>query len=224
MSRSSTSRLGLNAVPRTALLVAVAAMTAVVVASNVLVQYPVAARIGRIDLADLLTWGTFSYPLAFLVTDLTNRRFGAAIARRVVLAGFAVAVVLSLALSSPRIAIASGLAFLIGQLLDVTLFDRLRRSVAWWKAPFVGSVFGSITDTAVFFSLAFAPVFGFIAASDAFAIETAPFLAGLAFDAPRWISWAVADLSVKLVFAVALLVPYRLIMNALWPMPAAQTA
>ncbi|MDR3372211.1 MAG: VUT family protein [Ancalomicrobiaceae bacterium] len=214
----------LPSVPLSARLTAVAAMTAVVVASNILVQYPVEARIGRIDLADLLTWGAFSYPLAFLVTDLTNRRFGAAVARRIVIAGFAVAVMLSLEFATPRIALASGLAFLIGQLLDVTLFDRLRRAAGWWKAPFVGSVVGSITDTTVFFSLAFAPVFGFIAASDAFAVEPAPFLGSVAVDMPRWLSWAVADLSVKLLFAVALLVPYRLVMNLLWPMPTQQTA
>lgn len=213
-----------SSVPRSALAVAVVAMTVVVVASNILVQYPVEAHVGRVDLADLLTWGAFSYPVAFLVTDLTNRRFGAPVARRVVFAGFAAAVVLSLALSSVRIALGSGSAFLIGQLLDVTLFDRLRRAVSWWTAPFVGSIAGSVTDTTVFFTLAFAPAFAFIAASDEFAIGTAPFLGSFAFEAPRWASWAFADLSVKLGFAVALLVPYRLLMNALWPMPAPASA
>ncbi|MDR3494574.1 MAG: VUT family protein [Ancalomicrobiaceae bacterium] len=219
MSRSSYA-----AVPLSARLSAIAAMTAVVVASNVLVQYPVEARIGGVDLADLLTWGAFSYPLAFLVTDLTNRRFGARVARRIVFAGFAVAVMLSLEFSTPRIALASGFAFLVGQLLDVTLFDRLRRAVSWWKAPFVGSVAGSITDTTVFFSLAFAPVFAFIAASDAFAIDWAPLLGVATVATPRWISWALADLSVKLLFAIVLLVPYRLVMNVLWPLPVARTA
>ena len=108
-------------------LVAVAAMVAVVAASNFLVQYPVQAQIGGINLADLLTWGAFTYPVAFLVTDLTNRHFGANGARLVVVCGFAVAVVLSVWLATPRIAIASGTAFLVAQFLDISIFDRLRR-------------------------------------------------------------------------------------------------
>ncbi|TBW40466.1 VUT family protein [Siculibacillus lacustris] len=192
-------------------------MVVVVVASNVLVQYPVEARIGSLDLADLLTWGAFSYPAAFLVTDLTNRRFGVGVARRVVVAGFAVAIVLSMALAGPRIAVASASAFLIGQLLDVTVFDRLRRAVGWWKAPFVGSLLGSATDTAVFFSLAFASLFQVLGAADAFAGETAPLFGLMAAEAPRWISWAIADFTVKLGFAALFLVPYRLLMNVLWP-------
>ena len=107
-------------------LVAVAAMVAVVVASNYLVQFPVAAQLGPINLADILTWGAFTYPVAFLVTDLTNRHFGPVIARRVVYVGFAIAIVWSIALASPRIAIASGAAFLLAQTLDVVIFDRLR--------------------------------------------------------------------------------------------------
>src|SRR5690606_40363626 len=106
----------------------VASMAAVVVASNFLVQFPFA----HFGLAALLTWGAFTYPLAFLVNDLTNRRFGAAATRRVVCVGFAVAVVLSVWLATPRTAIASGSAFLAGQLLDVTVFNWLRRQ-AWWR-------------------------------------------------------------------------------------------
>ena len=205
-------------VPRSAWVAAVAAMVAVVVSSNVAVQYPVQATIGGVDLADLLTWGAFTYPAAFLVTDLTNRRFGVSVARRVILVGFVMAVVLSVALATPRIAIASATAFLVGQLLDVTVFDRLRRA-RWWKAPFVGSLLGSATDTTVFFSLAFAAAFGVLGEADAFAGETAPLVGLAGVEAARWVSWAIADFSVKLFFAAAFLAPYRLLMNVLWPIP-----
>ena len=137
---------------------AVAAMAAVVAASNVLVQYPVQARLGALNLADLLTWGAFTYPFAFLVTDLTNRSLGPAIARRVVLTGFTIAVLLSVWLATPRIAIASGTAFLAAQLLDVAIFHRLREG-AWWRAPVASTIVASTVDTALFFSLAFAAAF-----------------------------------------------------------------
>jgi len=162
-----------------------AAMALVVVASNVLVQYPI---------NDWLTWGAFTYPAAFLVTDLTNRRLGAAAARRVAIVGFAIAVVLSAWLATPRIAAASGTAFLTAQLLDVTLFDRLRRR-PWWQAPLASSSLASIWDTAVFFSLAFVGT-------------------GL-----PWITWAVGDLAAKFAMALALLVPFRLLMGSR-PAPA----
>lgn len=115
-------------------ILAVAAMAVVVVLSNVLVQHPFALQMGRLDLADLLTWGAFSYPLAFLVTDTTNRLLGAVTARRVVYVEFGVAIVLSIWAATPRIAIASGTAFLVGQLLDIAVFNQLRNR-AWWKAP-----------------------------------------------------------------------------------------
>ena len=105
---------------------AVAAMMVVVTASNILVQYPVLVDLGPLHLGDLLTWGAFTYPFAFLVTDLTNRFDGARRARQVVLVGFAVALVLSAYLSTPRIAVASASAFLVGQLLDIAVFARLR--------------------------------------------------------------------------------------------------
>ena len=123
----------------------VAAMATIVVASNILVQFP----FPHFGLQDLLTWGAFTYPIAFLVTDLTNRRFGPAAARKVVLVGFAIAIVLSVWLATPRIAIASGSAFLVAQLLDVAIFDRLRRN-AWWQAPLISTVIGSLVDTALF--------------------------------------------------------------------------
>lgn len=196
-------------VPLKALAMALAAMTVVVVASNVLVRYPVSVTVGTLDLADLLTYGAFTYPIAFLVTDLTNRRFGVIVAARVVFAGFLLAVVLSAVLATPRIAIASATAFLVGQMLDVLVFDRLRRARDWWRAPLVSSVLGSAADTALFFSLAFAPAFAVLGEGDAFAIEAAPMLGFAAVDAPRWISWAIADFSVKLLFAGLMLAPYR---------------
>lgn len=191
--------------------VAVAAMAAVVVASNILVQYPVMATVGGLDLADLLTWGAFSYPVAFLVTDLTNRRFGAREARRLVIGGFVLAVAVSVFLASPRVAAASGGAFLVGQLLDVSVFNRLRAS-SWWRAPFVASMLGSAADTAIFFSLAFAPAFaGLLGAGDDFAQGSAPFLGLATVEAARWVSWAAADFAVKMAYAVVLLAPYRVV-------------
>jgi uncharacterized PurR-regulated membrane protein YhhQ (DUF165 family) len=158
---------------------AVAAMVVVVVASNWLVQFPI---------NDWLTWGAFSYPLAFLVTDLTNRWYGPKRARHVAYVGFALGVLLSLLLSDMRIALASGAAFLSSQLLDITLFDWMRRA-SWWKAPLIGSVLASVWDTTVFFAGAFA------------------------FTGLPWLSWAGGDLSVKLAMALVLLVPFRAVMN-----------
>ncbi|MBB4285745.1 queuosine precursor transporter [Roseospira goensis] len=159
------------------LLLPVAAMAVVVVASNILVGYPI---------SDWLTWGALTYPVAFLVTDLTNRRFGPARARRVVYVGFALAVVLSIALASPRIALASGVAFLTAQVLDVAVFDRLRDRV-WWLPPLVSSTVGSALDTALFFTLAFAGT-------------------GL-----PWIGWGIGDFGVKMAVALALLPAFRVL-------------
>ena len=165
------------------LLPAVLAMAVVVVASNILVQFPV---------GQWLTWGAFTYPFAFLVTDLTNRWFGPAKTRRVVYVGFAIAVLLSIWLSEQRIALASGTAFLCAQLLDVTLFNRLRAG-SWWRAPLVSSSVGSALDTAIFFSIAFAG-------------------SGL-----PWTTWALGDFSVKMLVAIASLLPYASLMN--WVKP-----
>ena len=194
-------------------------MTAIVVASNILVQYPLSGQLAGIALGDLLTYGAFTYPVAFLVTDLTNRQFGPNTARKVVFIGFVVGVALSFVTSSPRIAIASGTAYLAGQLLDITMFNRLRR-LSWWKAPLLGSIFGSVLDTAIFFSLAFAPIFVLIGPNDDFAIEWAPILGILATDAPRWISWAIGDLSVKMLVGLVMLLPYGALMSVVRPMPA----
>jgi uncharacterized integral membrane protein (TIGR00697 family) len=213
----------------------VVAMALVVVASNIAVQFPVQGQIGQLALADILTWGAFTYPAAFLVTDLANRRYGPVVARRIVMTGFAVAVACSIAVPPllfqygyipyetaagrlVRIAIASGSAFLIGQLLDVTVFNWLRRQ-DWWRAPVFGSLAGSVIDTAMFFSIAFAAAFAFVGPDDGFALEQAPLLGFMAETAPRWISWAIGDLAVKLSIAVFALIPYRLI-AARWSQPA----
>lgn len=198
------------------LVIPVLAMTAVVVASNILVQYPVQGQVGPLVLSDLLTWGAFTYPVAFLVTDLTNRCYGPATARLVVVVGFAVAVALSVALSTPRIAAASGSAFLFGQILDVTVFNRLRR-LAWWWAPLTASLVGSVLDTAIFFSLAFAPFAAFLGANDDFAIAHAPLLGIFAPELPRFVSWALGDLSVKILAALVLLAPYRVVLGYVLP-------
>jgi uncharacterized PurR-regulated membrane protein YhhQ (DUF165 family) len=153
----------------------IVAMMLVVVASNWLVQYPI---------NPWLTWGAFVYPVAFLVSDLTNRAVGPAAARRVAWTGFAIAVLASLAVAPWRIAVASGTAFIVSQLADVKVFNRWRAH-SWWKAPLIGSMVASLIDTMVFFSLAFA---------------------GTAMD---WWPLALGDLAVKGAMAVLLLGPYR---------------
>ena len=163
------------------------AMAAVIVLSNVLVQHPI---------NDWLTWGAFSYPLVFLVNDLTNRALGPSATRRVAWVGFAVAVAVSLLLAPWRIALASGSAFILSQLLDVAVFNRWRR-LSWWKAPLLGSLAASVIDTAVFFFLAFA---------------------GTPLD---WTLLAAGDLAVKAAMAVVLLAPYRMLLPRLQAWSAA---
>ena len=214
----------------------VLAMAVVVVASNILVQFPVQGEIGGLQLADILTWGAFTYPFAFLVTDLANRRYGPAVARRIVFVGFMLAVASSIIVPPlfykiglieygtaagrlVRIATASGLAFLTAQLLDVTVFNWLRKQ-SWWRAPIFGTLAGSVLDTAIFFSVAFAAVFSFIGPSDDFALEAAPLLGVFGTETARWISWAVGDFTVKLLIAIFALIPYRLI-AARWSQPVA---
>lgn len=213
----------------------VAAMALVVVASNILVQFPMQGRVAGLSLADILTWGAFTYPFAFLVTDLANRRYGPAIARKVVFVGFMTAVVCSIVVPPllfrhgliefetaagrlVRIAAASGSAFLAAQLLDVTVFNRLRRR-SWWRAPIFGTLVGSVFDTMIFFTIAFSGAFAFVGPNDAFALEAAPLLGVFPMEAMRWFSWALGDLSVKLLIAVFALIPYRLIV-ARWTRPA----
>lgn len=203
---------------------AVAAMIAVVTASNILVQFPVQADLGSIHLGDILTWGAFTYPFAFLVSDLTNRHDGPRRARAVVLVGFAVALCLSAYLSTPRIAIASATAFLVGQLLDIAVFSRLRNRF-WLVPPLSASLLGSLIDTAIFFSIAFAPAFGVVdtwfGMADGSLGMGAPWL-GVGAEVPLWLSLASGDFSVKFLAALLLLMPYRLLMNAVMPLrPAA---
>jgi uncharacterized PurR-regulated membrane protein YhhQ (DUF165 family) len=205
---------------------AVAAMVVVVTASNILVQYPVMADLGPIHLGDILTWGAFTYPFAFLVSDLTNRHDGPTQARVVVLVGFLVALALSFWLSTPRIAIASASAFLIGQLLDIAVFQRLRNRY-WLVPPLSASLFGSLLDTAIFFGLAFAPAFGFI--DGLFGMEDgslgfgAPWL-GVGGEVPLWLSLASGDFAVKFLAALLLLAPYRALMGAVVPVRSATPA
>ncbi|HWU61929.1 MAG TPA: queuosine precursor transporter [Ensifer sp.] len=198
-------------------------MTLVVVSSNYLVQFPFNASLFGINLADLLTYGAFTYPFAFLVTDLTNRQFGTSAARRVVAVGFAIAVLFSIFASTHRIAIASGTAYLVGQLLDITVFNRLRR-LSWWKAPLVASLLGSAIDTVIFFSLAFAPIFAFIGPNDDFATGWSSILGVFSTEAPRWISWLIGDFVVKLLCGVVLLLPYGAFISVVKPMPTAAKA
>jgi len=188
------------------------AMAAIVLASNILVQFL---------FGSWLTWGAFTYPLAFLVTDLMNRLYGAGPARRVVFAGFLVGVICSLIgtqimgefgpLVTLRIAIGSGLAFLTAQLLDVAIFDRLRLG-RWWRAPLASTLIGSTVDTVLFFTIAFSGALSWIEPANdvSWAGDMLPML-GFGPVAPLWVSLAVADWSVKLTLALLALIPFRLI-------------
>lgn len=192
------------------------AMAAVVLASNILVQFL---------FGQWLTWGAFTYPLAFLVTDLANRLHGPAAARRVVLAGFAAGLACSAVgtqimgefgpLVTLRIALASGVAFLTAQMLDVAVFDRLRAG-AWWRAPLVSTLVGATVDTALFFSIAFAGALVFLEPGNdvSWANEVLPLL-GLGPAAPLWVSLALADWCIKIGLAALALVPFRLIVRQL---------
>ena len=194
----------------------IAAMVFVVVLSNILVQSPFT----HFGLGELLTWGAFTYPFAFLVNDLTNRRFGPAAARKVVFAGFLMAVILSIYFATPRIAIASGSAFLVAHLLDVAVFDRLRQNV-WWIPPLVSSMLGSAVDTVIFFGLAFAP--RFVGLDFAFGMEDGSlgFPASIfGFAMPLWMSLAIGDFLVKVLIGLVALVPYGGLLKMLEPKTA----
>ncbi|QMU58762.1 MAG: queuosine precursor transporter [Boseongicola sp.] len=198
----------------TRLLPGILAMAAVVVASNILVQFL---------FGQWLTWGAFTYPLAFLVTDVMNRVYGASTARKVVFAGFVTGVVCSLIgtqivgefgpLVTWRIAIGSGIAFLSAQLLDVAIFDRLRGG-DWWRAPLVSTLVGSAVDTALFFTIAFSAMLTFVEPANdvGWASDVLPML-GMGPDVPLWVSLAVADWGVKLALALVALVPFRIIVR-----------
>ena len=170
-------------------------MGLVVLTSNFLVQFPVKAY----GLEELLTYGAFSYPIAFLITDLANRSFGKLAARKIVYLGFMIGVIFTLLFStnyadliSIRIAIGSGTAFLIAQLLDVQIFDRLRKK-KWFIAPLGSSIIGSTVDTFLFFSISF-------------------YGTGI-----PWFTLSLGDLSVKLIVGLVMLIPFRLLLGTLKP-------
>ena len=188
----------------------VLAMAIVVVASNILVQHPIGTW---------LTWGAFTYPLAFLVSDIVNRLEGPTAARRVVYAGFLVGLACSVVgtqimgesgpLVTLRVAIGSAIAFLLAQLLDIMIFDRLRRQ-AWWKAPFISTFAGSTLDTAIFFTIAFSATLSFLEPGNdvSWAAETVPLL-GVGTPVPFWVSLGIADWCVKISVDLIALLPFR---------------
>jgi len=198
------------------LLPGVIAMAIIVVASNILVQFLY---------GNWLTWGAFTYPFAFLVTDIMNRVYGVAMARKVVFAGFLTGVACSLigtqimlqgdGFTYPavtlRIALGSGVAFLTAQLIDVSIFDRLRDG-SWWKAPLASTLIGSSIDTALFFTIAFSTALTFVEPGNdvTWANEMLPLL-GAGPDAPLWVSLAIADWGVKLAISLIALLPFRII-------------
>lgn len=198
----------------TRLLPGIIAMAAIVLASNILVQFP---------LGEWLTWGALTYPFAFLTTDLVNRLQGADAARKVVLAGFVTGVICSLIgtqiqgefgpLVTFRIALGSGTAFLVSQMIDVAIFTLLIGRV-WWQAPLVSTLVSSSLDTVIFFSLAFAARFAFLepANDTSWATHAVPLL-GMGPELPYWASLALADWCVKIVLALAALVPFRIIVG-----------
>ena len=166
-------------------------MGTVVVISNYLVQFP----IQNFGLNEILTYGAFSYPITFFITDLANRAFGKKIARNIVLIGFFIGIALTLFVStnfndiiSIRIAVGSATAFFIAQNLDVNIFDKLRKK-KWYIAPLTSSIIGSVTDTFLFFSIAFYNT-----------------------DLP-WFTLALGDLTVKLIVALIMLIPFKLLLN-----------
>jgi uncharacterized integral membrane protein (TIGR00697 family) len=167
-------------------------MSFVVIISNYLVQFP----INYYNLQEVLTYGAFSYPITFLITDLSNRAFGKIVAKRIVYIGFTIGILLTLTIStnfsdliSMRIAVGSGLAFLVAQSIDINIFDRLRNNKVWFIAPLTSSLIGSIIDTFLFFSISF-------------------YKTGI-----PWVSLAFGDLAVKLLIALIMLIPFRLLLN-----------
>ena len=168
-------------------------MGVIVLASNYLVQFP----IKYYGLEEILTYGAFSYPVAFLITDLANRSYGKIVARKIVYVGFVIGIAFTLFFStnytdliSVRIAIGSGIAFMVAQLLDVQIFDKLRKK-KWFVAPLTSSLIGSIVDTFLFFSIAF-------------------YATGI-----PWVTLALGDLAVKIFVALLMLIPFRLLLSTI---------
>ena len=170
-------------------------MGVVVLSSNYLVQFP----IKYYGLEEILTYGAFSYPIAFLITDLANRSYGKLVARKIVYIGFAIGISFTLIFStnfadliSVRIAIGSGTAFLVAQLLDVQIFDKLRKR-EWFIAPLTSSLIGSTIDTFLFFSISF-------------------YATGI-----PWVTLSLGDLAVKILVALVMLIPFRILLGTLKP-------
>ena len=170
-------------------------MGVVVLLSNYLVQFP----IKYYGLEEILTYGAFSYPIAFLITDLANRSYGKLVARKIVYIGFAIGISFTLIFStnfadliSVRIAIGSGTAFLVAQLLDVQIFDKLRKR-EWFIAPLTSSLIGSTIDTFLFFSISF-------------------YATGI-----PWVTLSLGDLAVKILVALVMLIPFRILLGTLKP-------
>ena len=168
-------------------------MGAIILISNYLVQFPIKYK----GLEEILTYGAFSYPIAFLITDLANRSYGKIVARKIVYIGFIIGIVFTLFFStnftdliSVRIAIGSGTAFIVAQLLDVKIFDQLRKK-KWFVAPLTSSFIGSTVDTFLFFSISF-------------------FGTGI-----NWITLSLGDLAVKIFIALVMLIPFRLLLSTL---------
>lgn len=189
----------------------VIAMAIVVVASNILVQHL---------LGNWLTWGALTYPVAFLVTDIMNRVYGPTAARKVVFAGFVTGIICSVIAAGMdkttlRIAIASGTAFLAAQLMDISVFNQLRK-YNWWLPPLAATLVGSVLDSALFFSIAFSTMLTPVFPSDdvSWANELVPLL-GHGPVQPLWVSLAVADWLVKLAQAIVALIPFRIIVGNL---------
>ena len=170
-------------------------MGVIVLASNYLVQFP----INHYGLGEILTYGAFSYPMAFLITELANRSYGKVVARQIVYIGFTIGISFTLLFStnfgdliSIRIAFGSGIAFLVAQLLDVKIFDSLRKK-NWFIAPINSSILGSIVDTFLFFSISF-------------------YATGI-----PWITLSLGDLTVKILVALTMLIPFRLLLKTFKP-------
>lgn len=207
----------------TRILPGILAMAAIVVASNILVQFLI--------LDGLLTWGAFTYPFAFLITDLMNRLYGPSAARKVIFSGFIAGIICSLigtqimlqgdgytyAAVALRVAVGSAAAFLIAQLVDVFVFNRLRDG-NWWKAPLASSVIGSALDTAIFFTIAFSQSIQWFGENSNMEINwawTSVPLLTFGPDTPLWVSLAIADWGVKLALSLIALIPFRIILRRL---------
>ena len=176
--------------PKNLFVLLLAIMGLVIISSNYLVQFPVKS----FGLENILTYGAFTYPISFLVTDVANRAFGKFIAKKVVYFGFLIGVSLTLLVStnfsdiiSIRIAFGSGIAFLTAQLIDINIFDRLRRNKSWYIAPLISSTIGSVIDTFLFFMISF------------YGTQT------------PWFTLSLGDLSVKLLIALLMLIPFRVL-------------